>query len=42
MLKEIENLIYNFIWQGKEKVARQDSKQSENRGGLNFPDILSS
>ena len=31
-LKEIENLIYNFIWQGKEKVARQDSKQSENRG----------
>ena len=41
-LKEIENLIYNFIWQGKEKVARQDSKQAENRGGLNFPDILSS
>ena len=41
-IKQIENLIYNFIWQGKEKVARIDSKHSEIKGGLNFPDVQSS
>ena len=41
-LKLIENEIYQFIWKGADKVARTAAKQSESRGGLNFPDIVSS
>ena len=41
-LKNIESLLYNFIWGGKEKVSRNDAKQPETRGGLGFPDIQSS
>ena len=41
-LKLLENEIYNFIWQSREKVTRADAKQPEKMGGLSFPDILSS
>ena len=41
-LRLIETEIYQFIWKGSEKVKRNDAKQSESRGGLNFPDIISS
>lgn len=41
-LKKLESEIYEFIWKGREKVARADAKQPETRGGLGFPDIESS
>ena len=41
-LKLIENEIYQFIWKGTDKVALTAAKQSKTRGGLNFPDIVSS
>ena len=31
--------MYNFIWKGSDKIAREDSKKIEIRGGLNMPDI---
>lgn len=31
-LKQLENVIYNFIWGGSDKVARVDAKMSPRRG----------
>ena len=48
MLKEIENVIYEFIWKGSEgrkaseKVARVDAKMHILQGGLGMPDIKAS
>ena len=39
LIKKIENIVYNFIWKGSDKIAREDSKKIEIRGGLNMPDI---
>ena len=39
LIKKIENIVYNFIWKGSDKIARDDSKKLEKRGGLNMPDI---
>ena len=41
-LKIIDSEVYKFIWQGKEKVSKLDSKYPEDKGGLNFPDIAAS
>ena len=39
-LQMIENKIYNFIWNGGDKVARNDAKKGYKDGGLNFPDVF--
>ena len=39
-IKNIEDLIYDFIWKGKDKTARPAAKVSEAKGGLNMPDIM--
>ena len=39
MSKQLENLIYKYIWKGTDKVCREDAKKSFRLGGLNFPDI---
>ena len=41
-IKKIEDKIYGFIWGGSDKVARDDAKKSEKKGGLNMPDIQAS
>ena len=41
-VKTLEDLIYDFIWQGKDKVARIDAKNSWKLGGMNMPDIHTS
>ena len=38
----IERKLYNFIWQGSDKVARKVAKIPITLGGLNFPDIKAS
>jgi hypothetical protein len=40
-IKVIEDIIYNFIWDGPDKVRRWDAKMPEKIGGLNCPDIQS-
>ena len=42
IIKSLENKLYQFIWKGRDKVARADAKTRENRGGLNLPDLQSS
>ena len=42
MLKSIEGIIYNFIWKGPDKVARDDAKRHILKGGLSMPDIKKS
>ena len=42
LIKKIEDKIYFFIWKGPDKVAREVAKKAESKGGLNFPDLLSS
>ena len=40
MLKYLETIIHNFLWNDKsEKVCRADTKLPEHLGGLNMPDI---
>ena len=41
-IREIENIIYRFIWKGSDKVARNDAKLKWGVGGLNLPDIENS
>ena len=41
-IKIIEDILYNFIWDGPDKVARWDAKMPERIGGLNSPDLLAS
>ena len=41
-IKKIEGMIYAFIWGGRDRVAREDAKKTLKKGGLNFPDILTS
>lgn len=41
-LKKVEDEIYRFIWKGREKVSRDVAKLPETRGGLNFPDLITS
>ena len=41
IIKKIENKMYDFIWKGPDKVAREDAKKGELKGGLNMPDLLS-
>ena len=38
-IKALEDMLYDFIWKGKNKVAREDSKRSIGNGGLGMPDI---
>jgi hypothetical protein len=40
-LKEIENIVYKFIWNGPDKIKREIIKKDFNQGGLKGPDILS-
>ena len=42
VIKKIENVIYNFIWKGVDKVHRPDAKLNWEKGGLNLPDIKTS
>ena len=42
IIKSLENKLYQFIWKGRDKVAKADAKTRENRGGLNLPDLPSS
>ena len=42
ILDKIEKLIYEFIWAGKPSVAREDTKQDWNKGGMETPDIRKS
>ena len=40
MFKEIDKLLFNFLWGNKsEKVRREDSKLPEKLGGLGMPDV---
>ena len=39
-IKDLEGIIYNYIWSGRDKVAREDAKKSFKNGGLNMPDIM--
>ena len=39
-ITRIENLIYKYIWRGRDKVARIDAKKPILLGGLNMPDIV--
>ena len=39
-IKDIEKMLFNFLWGGKpDKVSRDHAKLSEKRGGLGFVDI---
>ena len=39
-IKELESLIFNFLWDGKpDKVARESTKISEKLGGMRITDI---
>ena len=39
-IKELESLIFNFLWDGKpDKVARESTKISEKLGGMGITDI---
>jgi hypothetical protein len=38
-IKRIESIIFNFIWRGRDKVARIDAQQPWEKGGLNLPDV---
>ena len=38
-VKELEDLIYNFIWKTKHPVSRDVCKINEKRGGMNMSDI---
>ena len=40
MIKDIEKLLFNFIWKGPDKVKRDDAKLPEKSGGLNLPNIV--
>ena len=40
-IKELEDILYQFVWDGSDKVARWDAKMPERNGGLNSPDIQS-
>ena len=42
LIKRIEDKLFDFIWGGRDLVARKDAKKPENKGGLNLPDINSS
>ena len=33
ILSSLENKLFDFIWKGKDKVARVDAKSAESRGG---------
>jgi len=39
ILKDIETLLYRFLWGGKDKVSRIKVVQSLNQGGLNMTDV---
>ena len=39
IIKNLESLIYSFIWGKSPNVARDDAKKTEREGGLNMPDI---
>ena len=41
-IKQLEDSLYDFIWKGKHKVAREDAKKAIKDGGLAMPDISSS
>jgi len=41
IVKEIEKLMYNFIWSGRERVKRQTLIGGYNIGGIKMPDIRS-
>lgn len=40
-MRKIESRLYEFIWGGAPKIAREQSKLSFESGGLNFPDLKS-
>jgi hypothetical protein len=39
-LKEIEKIIYQFIWNGIDRIKGQTLKKSYSSGGLKSPDIF--
>ena len=38
-IKKVENIIFSFIWKGRDKCAQEVAKLPELKGLLNFPDI---
>ena len=42
VLNRFESVVYDFLWQGKDKVKRGDAKIGELQGGLNLPNISTS
>ena len=40
-IKKINNLLYSFVWKGKDKVKRNALINSLEKGGLKIPDIES-
>ena len=41
-VKEVENILYDFIWGGYPKMARAEAKLSHKYGGLGLPDLIAS
>ena len=40
-IKEVNHVLYNFVWNGKDKVKRLALINSIEKGGLKMPDIES-
>ena len=38
-LKEINSMLYQFLWRGPDKIARHTAIGMIDKGGLNMPDI---
>jgi len=39
IIRKIDKLVYNFLWQGSEKVKRKIIMNTRDNGGLNVPDF---